>query len=448
MHSDTQAANDQARSPSAAFVEADLKHVAHPMTRLHGRAASDVLMLESGEGIWLRDADGNRYLDAIAGLVNVSLGYGQEEIADAAASALTELSYGTLFFGRSHQHVATLAERLSHITPAGIDRFFFTTGGSDALDSAVKIVRFGYSATGRPEKSKVIGRAASYHGLTVAGMSATGQAPFWKHFGSPVDGFVHVDQPSPKGAGEALAQLEARIREEDPETVAAFIAEPVSLPSAINVPDEAYWPGVRELCDRYDILLIADEVVCGFGRTGRWFGMDNWDVAPDLMMMSKAINNGAIPMGAVGMTEAVYARLPVEDAPFLHGFTAGGHPVACKTALASLDIMERDGLVDRAAVTGVRFKAELERVAAGSDMLGDVRALGMLVAFDVTPDPTGKPAGTRFMEILAERERMLVRDYGDSVLIAPALVVTDDDVDEIIARVARAASALSAERNH
>jgi adenosylmethionine-8-amino-7-oxononanoate aminotransferase len=413
-------------------------HSVLQMTRLQNAADSGALVVEEGSGIRLRDVHGHEYLDAIAGLFNVNVGYGRGELADVAADSLRKLSYGTNFFGRSTPPALDLAEKLAELTPSGITRFFMALGGSDAVDTAIKLVRHRNALAGKPAKVKIIARRDSYHGMTLGGTTATGQAPLRENVGPLLPGVLHVGQPDPADGGASAVELEKAIIKEGAETVAAFIGEPIALPPGVAIPPDDYWPAIRDVCDRHDVLLIADEVVNGFGRTGRMFACEHWGLEPDLMIMSKGLTSGYLPLGAVGMREDFFAGLSASNSILPHGFTAGGHPAACAVALANIDIIENEGLVQNAATVGAYMYDELLGMADRHDHVTEVRALGMLAAFDLAGHVTGADgttfAGDWVTAALQER-RVLVRNYKNTIAIGPSLAATRDDIDEIVARI-------------
>lgn len=428
-----------AEMTAAEVADADLRHVIHPFSLLAGRTREHLLIVERAHGLRLYDIDGNEYLDAKSGLVNVNVGWGREELGRVAGEATATLGYASLFFDHGHVPAAMLAQRLAGLTPGAIDRFLFTVGGSDANETALKLARMYHAARGEPRKTTVIARDSSYHGMSMGGTSMSGAAAYWAGIGPMLPGVVHIPQPDPADP-RAAEVLDAAIRAAGPDTVAAFIAEPISNPAGVNVPHPGYWPAVREICDRHDVLLIADEVITGFGRTGRMFACEHWGLEPDVISLSKGLTSGYQPLGAAGFTSAIIDTIADATAPLLHGFTAGGHPAGCAVALATLDIMEREDLVANADRMGERLR---DRLRAMSDrlQLGTVRGLGLLCALDLgasgggaTPASGTETPGGRVEALLRER-RMLIRRYADTMILAPALTVTPQEVDEIADRL-------------
>ncbi len=414
-------------------------HLLHHMTPLAAVEEQGAFVIVSGDGARVTTADGREYLDGAAGLINVNVGHGRTELAEVAADAMRRLAYGTLFFGTATEPALGLADDLARITPHGIERFFFAVGGSDANDSALKIARRYQSLRGFSDRAKILAREQSYHGMTVAGMSATGDTVYRTHFGPVVPGFVHVGQPSGDTAAD-VAALEATILAEGPETIAAMIAEPVSLPSGLVLPPDDYWPAVHALLREHGILLIADEVVTGFGRTGRMFAVEHWDLEPDLLSMSKGITSGYLPLAAVGVAEHVHEVLLGADGPFLHGFTTGGHPTCCAVARANIRIIEDEDLAGNAERRGAYFQARLDALCATHPEALRARHIGLLVARDLAaPDgfavPGGVSFGTYVRDQLLERG-ILLRFYVDTLVWGPSLAITEAEIDELVDGVA------------
>jgi len=433
------------------ITQADIDHVVHPTATVFQKA-DNAIIFKSGKGIYLTDINGTEWLDACGGQANVALGYGREDLIEVVADSLRELSYGTLFYGLGTVPAAVLAKKLAEITPEGINRFYYTLGGSDAIETALKIVRYVNVMNGRPEKTHVIGRRTSYHGTSMGASAMTGDAPMWDGIGPLLEGFSHIDQPhivSPEGDGAKAAQaLEDEILRIGPEKVAAFLAEPMSTPAGIYVPPDDYWPRVREICDRYDVLWVADEVLVGFGRTGKMFAVEHWGVSPDLMIMSKMITTAYFPLAAVGMTDEVATQLDAGGKSFYHGFSAGGHPVACALALATIDVYEREDIVNKAAAVGDYFREGLRSLAEKHPSMGEVRGIGMITAFDIAQDVVGPEFGPALHQRIRDHEHMFVRDYknGQAVGFGPPLILTNEDVDEVVSRIERAITAVEAER--
>jgi adenosylmethionine-8-amino-7-oxononanoate aminotransferase len=402
-------------------------------------------MMVRASGVRLWDTDGNEWLDGMAGMMNVSLGYGRPEVVAAVAQGLEELSFATLYYGRSHVRAVELSERLSRVTPKGINRFLYTNSGAEAVETALKISRYVNAVEGRPERHQVIGRMLGYHGLTYGGISASGMPEFWNSMGPLVPGFSHISQPTPDRL-DAAEELEQRILELGPENVAAFIAEPVSLPSGIVVPPPDYWPRIREICTKYGVLMIADEIICGFARTSEtMFALERYGVVPDLLLMSKSINNGAVPMGAVGISDGVDERLTATQRTLYHGFTGSGHPAACAAALATLDIYEREDILGQSRVAAEHFRAEAEAAAARANHIGAVRLFGMILGVDLVDVPGGTEKSPTIAAAVSRnlrRVHLLCRPSIDraQLVFGPALNASTADLTEIVARIEQAAT--------
>jgi putrescine---pyruvate transaminase len=414
-------------------------HAILQMASLSQIAADGPLVIARSKGNRLWDIDGREYIDAINGLFNVNIGYGRPELPDIAADAMRRLSFGSNFFGRTTAEALELCEKLAAITPDGLNRFFLTVGGSDAIDTAIKLTRHANVLAGLSNKMTVIARRDGYHGMTMGGTTATGVKVFRESVGPLLPGVVHIGQPGPAGDNATAEQLEAKILDLGPENVAAFLGEPMSLPPGVAIPPDDYWPAIREVCSRYDVRLIADEVINGFGRTGLMFASDHWSINPDLMTMSKGITSGYLPLGAVGMREEHYQQLLASETVMPHGFTAGGHPVACAVALANIAIIEDEGLVENAATVGEYLNKQLDDFAGRHEMVLSTRSLGMVAAFDIDGEEvTGDPETAAKAGVIVASEMtndgVLLRPYGNTMAFGPSLATTREEIDEIFER--------------
>ncbi len=434
----------------------DLDNVLHPATNFAAHRQSGPLVIERGEGIYVWDTHGKRYLEGLAGLWCVALGYGEQALVDAATAQLNKLAYGHLFASRSHEPGILLAEKLNQWLPesrrhTGRWRIFYGNSGSDANDTQVKLVRYYNNAIGRPRKKKIISRQRGYHGVTLASASLTGLPNFHQHFDLPIDGVLHTDCPhhyrfAEPGEGEdafadrLAANLEAMILREDPDTVAAFIAEPVMGAGGLIVPPRGYFPKIQAVLDRYDVLLIDDEVITGFGRLGTNFGCEAMDMRPDTMSMAKALSSAYLPISAVAVPDWMAEAL-VEPSrqvgAFAHGYTYSGHPVPCAVALRNLELFEERGLVAHAAKVGVHFQRRLAALA-GRPFVGHTRGVGLLGGLELVQDPARKqffPAEAKAamrVAALATEAGLLVRALpGDVIAICPPLVITQAQIDEL-----------------
>ena len=364
------------------------------------------------------------------------VGHGRQEISDAIYAQSKELCFSTSYYHYSNVPAIRLAAKLASLAPGDLDHVFFTSGGSEANETAFKIARCYFAALGRPDKHKIISRQRSYHGLTLATLSASGLPQFRKYFGPPVPGFRQVDTHS----AEALEQA---ILEEGPDTVAAFIAEPMLGVGGHVPPLDDYFPRVRAICDKYNLLFICDEVVCGFGRTGRWFGIQHWNVAPDIMTIGKGVTSGYLPLGGAIISRRIVDSIDMElgEQTLSHGFTFSGHATCCAAANANLAIIERENLLRRAAETGTYLLGKLQELAR-YPIVGEVRGLGMAAAVELWRDPPNKtpfdPPGAagRIVYETALRAGVIVRPSGDTITIRPPLVLTRNQVDTLVHAVA------------
>ena len=439
--------------------ELDDTHWLHPQGDLGAPPGmAPKLMFSRGQGSTLFDVGGRPYLDAMAGLWNVNVGYGRTELAEAAAEQLRTLPFVSAYGGYGHAPGALLAARLAELAPGDLGVTFFASGGGEANDTAYKIARLYWTLRGRPAKVRVVSRLRAYHGLTYGATSATGLPSFWDGVGPLTPGFLHAPAPHPyryegegsPGEGYAGA-LEAVIEEAGPETVAAVVAEPVQSAGGVIVPPPDYFPRVREICDRHEVLLIADEVMTGFGRTGRWFGMQHYGVDPDLMVFAKGVTSGYLPLSGVMLTHAVHEVLRTLRGIFPQGFTYSAHPTACAVALRNLRIIEEEGLVERARAMGDVLGAELDGLRR-HELVGDARALGLLGAIELVHDRATREsfepsAGVaRRVMLAAMEDGVLTRALsGDVLAFSPPLVITRDEVVRAVETVGRAIERVSAE---
>ncbi len=457
--------NPELRSRSAAArppLEVDQAHLLHPLH--HPSAYATTRVWVSGEGALIRDSNGREYIDGLSGLWNVNVGHGRRELADAASRQMATLAFHSSYAGGSNEPAIALAERLSTLAYPSINTFYFTSGGAEATETSIKTARFYWKAVGQPDKVKVVSRHRAYHGLTLAAMSATGLPAFWPMFEPRTPGFLHIDAPDPYrfaapeagvSIGVAAAnQLEQAILREGPDTVAAFIAEPVQGAGGVIVPPPDYFARIREICTQYDVLLIADDVITGFGRTGRWFGLEHYGVEPDIMQFAKGITSGYVPLGGIGVSDRI--REVINGVPagkrWMHAYTYSGHPTCCAVALRNIDILESEHLVERAAAAGTRLLEGL-RTLEGMDGVGNIRGLGLMAAVEVVEDQATKqlfPAAAAVTQKLTDAlldRGLYTRVALDCICLAPPLVTSDALIDRIVDTVREAIpAALSAAR--
>ena len=440
------------RNSTAAWRAADLQHHMHPFTDYKSHAAEGgSRIITRAEGVWLEDSEGQKILDGMAGLWCVNAGYGRQELAEAAYRQMQELPYYNTFFKTATPPSIELAEKLASLTPEGLDRFFYGTSGSEANDTVIRMVRRFWRVQGKTEKTVFISRVNAYHGSTLGGASLGGMQPMHEMDGLPLPDFVHIDQPHfyQEGAGRsaedfglAAAQaLEAKIEELGAERVAAFIGEPVQGAGGVIVPPESYWPEIQRICRKHDVLLVADEVICGFGRTGQWFGSQTFDIAPDIMPMAKGLTSGYLPLSAVAVGDRVAGLLHEVGGEFAHGYTYAGHPASCAVALANIAIIEREGLVERVReAIGPHFKAGLESLA-DHPLVGEVRCCGLMAGIELAPEraarkPESGEAGQRCRD-RCMANNLVCRPVGDAMVLSPPLTITEAEVDDLVARLSR-----------
>lgn len=398
----------------------DRAHQLHPQQ--FDAEQQQPVVFTRGEGVTLWDADGRRYLDGISCLWNVNVGHGRRELAAAGAEQMATLAFANNYVGYGNEPAIRLAARLAELAPGDLQHVFFTTGGSQSNESAFKLARFYWSVQGRPEKVKIISRTGGYHGVGMGAMAATGLPAYWSHFGPLPPGFCQV-------AAMSAQALEAQILAEGPETVAAFIAEPVQGVAGVYPPPDAYFPQVRAICDRHGVLMIADEVITGFGRTGRYWGLDHWDVTPDIIAFAKGVTSGYLPLGGIIFSDRIRAVLHANAGErFMHAYTYSGHPACCAVGLRNLEIIEQEGLVARAAASGVRLLNNLALLRA-QPFVSEVRGLGMMAAVEFRAG-----SGIAARALLEARYRGLItRAREENLLLAPPLVTSDAELDEMTA---------------
>jgi len=428
-------------------LDEDRAHLLHPLHHPSTYAATRIWV--SGDGALIKDADGREYIDGLSGLWNVNVGHGRRELGEAASRQMATLAFHSAYAGSSNEPAIALAERLSRLVYPSINTFFFTSGGAESSETSFKTARFYWKALGKPDKIKIISRHRAYHGLTLAAMSATGLSAFWPMFEPRTPGFLHIDAPDPYrfvnpdpgvSLGVAAAnKLEEAILREGPETVAAFIAEPVQGAGGVIVPPPDYFHRIREICNRHDVLFIADDVITGFGRTGRWFGLEHYGVEPDIVQFAKGITSGYVPLGGIGVSNSI--RDAINNTPaasrWMHAYTYSGHPTCCAVALGNLDIIEREHLVERAAQRGARLLEKL-RTLESLDGVGHVRGQGLMAAVEVVADKNTKElyppqAGLAQKLTNAMLERGLcTRVAMDCICLAPPLMISDTLLDRMV----------------
>jgi putrescine aminotransferase len=439
---------------TARWQRLDARHHIHPFTDTFALNVKGVRVITRGEGVWLWDSEGNKILDGMAGLWCVQLGYGRQELVDAASEAMQTLPYYNAFFQTTHPYVVELAAALAKVTPKGLDRFVFANSGSEATDSAIKLIRYYWNLQKKPNKKIMIARDYAYHGVTLAAASLSGLKPMHAQWDLPLPGFVHIRAPywygqggdlSPEEFGERCARaLEEKIVELGPDNVASFSAEPVQGAGGLIIPPRGYLPEIARICRKYDVLLHFDEVITGFGRTGSWFGADTFGVTPDIMTLAKGLSSGYQPISAVALGPRLGEAIANAREELVHGFTYSGHPVAAAVALKNIEILETEGLVARVArEIGPYFRERLA-LLADHTLVGEVRSLGLLGAVELVEDkPSRRPYPPERGVGLICRDHcfgsgLVMRAIRDTMVLAPPLVISREEVDEAIRRARHA----------
>lgn len=423
--------------------------------------ATEQLVIAKGKGVYVYDEQGKEYLEGISGLWCAALGYGNEEIVDAATEQMRTLSYSHMFGGKTHRVGMALADKLSDIVPINNGKVFFGSSGSDANDTQVKMLRYYFDAIGQPEKYKIIARDRAYHGVTVAAASLTGLAINQNHFNLPVDalGVLRTDAPhyyrnALPGENETqfcdrLANnLEQMILREGPETIAAFIAEPVNGAGGVIVPPADYWPKIQAVLNRYGVMLIADEVITGFGRTGNDWGATTYDMAPKAMSLAKALSSAYALISAAVIDGELYdAMLPTSQKAgvFGHGYTYTGHPVSCAVALKTIEIYQRDNIFSQAATMGEYFQARLNELKQ-HPLVGEVRGVGMIAAVEMVANKETKAAlpaaiGAYAQQVCQDNGLIVRALAGPSLAMCPPLIISREQIDELISKLQMALDA-------
>jgi len=432
---------------------ADTSHHLHPFTDFKSLAAKGTRVIVKGDGIYLWDSDGEKILDAMSGLWCVNVGYGRPELISAATAQLKQLAFYNSFFQTTTPPAIELAELLAEVTPPQFRHVFFSGSGSEGNDTVVRMVRRYWDVLGQPERQIIISRNNAYHGSTMAGASLGGMSGMHAQGGLPIPGIVHIEQPFWFEHGQAMSRdefglraarwLEDKIRELGPDKVAAFIGEPVQGAGGVIVPPDTYWPEVQRICDEHGILLVSDEVICGFGRTGQWFGCETFGFRPDLMTFAKGVTSGYIPLGGVMVGERIAKVLIDQGGEFTHGYTYSGHPVACAVALANIRVVQKEGLVER--VRDELGPALAERFAelAEHPLVGEAQTCGAMGALQLVRNKAKSESFASELEVgMVCRGHcfgngLIMRAVGDRMIVAPPLVMTLEQVDEMAGLIKR-----------
>ncbi|MDF2395335.1 aminotransferase class III-fold pyridoxal phosphate-dependent enzyme [Pseudomonas sp. 3MA1] len=405
-------------------------------------------IITHAKGVYLWDSEGNQILDGMAGLWCVAIGYGRDELAEAASQQMRELPYYNLFFQTAHPPVLELSKVIAEIAPQGMNHVFFTGSGSEGNDTMLRMVRHYWAIKGQPNKKTIISRVNGYHGSTVAGASLGGMTYMHEQGDLPIPGIVHIPQPYWFGEGGDMSpdefgiwaanQLEEKILELGVDNVGAFIAEPIQGAGGVIVPPDSYWPRIKEILAKYDILFVADEVICGFGRTGEWFGSDFYDLKPDMMTIAKGLTSGYIPMGGLIVRDEVVAVLN-EGGDFNHGFTYSGHPVAAAVALENIRILRDEKIIQRVHEKTAPYLQKRLRELNDHPLVGEVRGVGLLGAIELVKDKAtraryqGRGVGMICRQFCFDNG-LIMRAVGDTMIISPPLVISEAEIDELVAK--------------
>jgi len=434
---------------------ADSAHFLHPFTDFQGLARKGSRIIQRAENIYLWDSDGHKILDAMSGLWCVNVGYGQQALVDAATEQLKELPFYNAFFQTATVPAIELAELLAEVTPPQFKHVFFSGSGSEGNDTVVRMVRRYWDLLGQPDRSVIISRHNAYHGSTMAGASLGGMSGMHAQGGLPIPGISHIEQPYWWAHGrhqgltreafglQAASWLEDRILAIGPHKVAAFIGEPVQGAGGVIIPPSTYWPEVQRICDKYGILLVSDEVICGFGRTGNWFGCETLGYKPDLMTFAKGVTSGYVPLGGVMVGDRVAKVLIEQGGEFNHGYTYSGHPVACAVGLANIGLIRELKLVEHVRDDVGPYLAKAYESLADHPLVGDAETCGLMGALLLVKD---KAQGTAFPDEVeigmvcrghCFGNGLIMRAVGDRMIIAPPLVITRAQIDEMVALIRR-----------
>ncbi|NIR31581.1 MAG: aspartate aminotransferase family protein [Gammaproteobacteria bacterium] len=444
----TKARSTPSRHTTAEWQEMDRLHHLHPFTDFKALGTKGSRIITRADGVYLWDSDGNRILDGMAGLWCVNVGYGRKELAEAAYRQMLKLPYYNCFFQTSHPPAIELADLLAEVTQSQLNRVFYTNSGSEASDTVIRIVRRYWDLLGHPAKKTIISRVNAYHGSTLGGASLGGQRPMHEQGGLPIPGIAHIEQPywyanggdsTPEEYGrKAAAALEEKIDDLGVGNVAAFIGEPVQGAGGVIIPPETYWPEVQRICRKYGILLIVDEVICGFGRTGKWFGCDYYGLEPDLMPIAKGISSGYLPIGGVMVSDRVADVLIEHGDEFAHGYTFQGHPASCAVAAENIRILQREGIIENVERNTAPYLQARLRELADHPLVGEVRGLGFLGAIELVKDksrreffqPAGE-VGTLCRDFCFDNG-LIMRAVRDTMIVSPPLIMTKDQIDELV----------------
>lgn len=431
----------------------DAAHHLHPFSDTRSLNEEGARVMTHADGIYLWDSDGNKIIDGMAGLWCVNIGYGRKDLPEVAKKQMEELAYYNTFFKTTHPAVVELSSLLNEVTPDGFSHVFYTNSGSESIDTMMRMVRRFWDVQGKPQKKTLIGRWNGYHGSTIGGASLGGMAYMHEQGDLPIPGIAHVEQPwwykfgkdlTPDEFGlQAARWVEEKILEIGADKVAAFVGEPIQGAGGVIIPPSTYWPEVERICRKYDVLLVADEVICGFGRTGEWFGHQQLGFHPDIFTTAKGLSSGYVPIGAVFVNDRVAEGL-LAGGDFNHGFTYSGHPVAAAVAAANVRALRDEGIVDRVRnETGPYMQRRWRETFGNFAHVDDVRGIGLIQAFTLVKDrskrelfPDWGSMGTKCRDIFF-RNNLIMRACGDHIVSAPPLIISKEEIDKMLGLAAR-----------
>ncbi|GHC77859.1 aspartate aminotransferase family protein [Limoniibacter endophyticus] len=445
-----------AATPNSAEAR-DIAYHLHPVTNARRHQEIGPLIIDRGEGIYVYDSNGKQYIEALAGLWSVGVGFNEKRLVEAATKQMSKLPYYHTFTHKSHGPVIDLAEKLIGMAPVPMSKVFFTNSGSEAIDTALKLIWYRSNALGLPQKKKIIVRNRAYHGITIAAGNLTSLPANHTSFEMIVPDVIRLTAPhhyreaKPGESEEDFAtrlaeELDQKIIEAGPDTIAAMFAEPVQGAGGVIVPPATYWEKVQAVLAKYDILLVADEVICGFGRTGTMFGTTTFGIKPDIMVLSKQLSSSYLPASALMINDRVFEPIADESnrvGVLGHGYTASGHPVVTAVALENLKIIEERNLVSNAASMGERMRAALRKLES-HPLVGEVRGVGLIAAVELVKDKAAKTGLGKAGELgalvnkHAQENGLISRAMGDSMAFCPPLIITEAEVDEMVSRFATA----------